>query len=157
MTPSWEQRLLSMSDKRPVVLSVQLWVQMGAPGSACSSSQIQNCWPFIVQKWLESATQQRHESWLLSICRRELHGCSSTPGSSVKYLGLTWVYHILKMSRRMLPVKSHLSSEGASGVKYAVASQLQFQEFLQEAASRVVHTWHITGGRNFCYREKKFF
>ena len=39
----------------------------------------------------------------------------------------------------MLPVKSHLSSEGASGVKYAVASQ-QFQEFLQEAASRVVHT-----------------
>ena len=40
----------------------------------------------------------------------------------------------------MLPVKSHLSSEGASGVKYAVASQLQFQEFLQEAASRVVHT-----------------
>ena len=56
----------------------------------------------------------------------------------------------------MLPVKSHLSSEGASGVKYAVASQ-QFQEFLQEAASRVVHTWHITGGRNFCYREKKLF
>ena len=37
-------------------------------------------------------------------------------------------------------MKSHLSSERASGGKCAVASQLQFQEFLPEAVSRVVHT-----------------
>ena len=29
-----------MSDKRPDILYVQLWVWMGAPGSVCSSSQI---------------------------------------------------------------------------------------------------------------------
>lgn len=55
----------------------------------------------------------------------------------------------------MLSVRYIFPKLRDSGVKYAVASQLQFQEFLQEAVSSMSTYLTITGGRNFCYREKK--